>query len=686
MKIVSVLLVLLSVFNEMTPYSYEALPVPSAPAGYHEVYLSHYGRHGSRFDNKAHRLETLMQVFDNASKESVLTAKGDSLYLELQKIYSCASGHYGELLPLGESQHRGIASRMALRFSSLFNSCPGPFPVSSPVVCARSTSYQRCRESMNSFTGQLRSVYPSVQIDTLIGKDNDSILNFYNPARMDKMLLQDKNERLEQALKDCNSYLSLFFTDPATALFCNCSPSEFFDALFFVAGMCANLQMDVNLEKYLPSDLLSILGDVNEAYLFGFCARSTEFGAGRMSSCQTLCDDICSRADSALLGRGPAVDLRFGHDAPLLSLMCRLGVEGLQSRSMNDLDAFSISDFIPMAANLQLIFYRNQSDSDILLLCLVNEKAVKLRGLKARSDYFYSWKDVRERLGLMPVLRVENQSRHVQGIAYDSQEERFYLSFTTRLLICSKYGDILGSIDRIHGHLGALCFEPASRKIYASLECKDDAIGSSISAGLQEEAYSDSRFYIAVFEPDAIVDAASGDYALYEVKEAKKDYDSGNFGCSGIDAICIAEDKLLVAYGIYSDTTRCDNDNQVILRYSLSDLSVPEDKILIATGNTRYGVQNMAWNAQNGRLLLAVYPGQKKEYPNYSFFQVNLESGEVERAWHFPAAATGFCSAGGDLWYVAHREKDKKKEKSCREGARIVLHKWSGEEDAFVIQ
>ena len=46
-------------------------------------------------------------------------------------------------------------------------------------------------------------------------------------------------------------------------------------------------------------------------------------------------------------------------------------------------------------------------------------------------------------------------------------------------------------------------------------------------------------------------------------------------GCSGIDGITVGKmpgtqtDKLslFVAYGIYSDTTRSDNDHQVILRY-----------------------------------------------------------------------------------------------------------------------
>ncbi|MGN1226710.1 MAG: hypothetical protein ACI4TL_05675 [Candidatus Cryptobacteroides sp.] len=674
MKALYILLLAIGgIFNEMTPYHYEHEPLPSPPEGYEEVYLSHYGRHGSRTDNKPYRLESLLQVFENASKEALLTERGDSLYAELLKIYHYVSGHYGELCPLGEEQHSAIASRMALRHPVLFSSAGSRELAarSIPAVSARSTSYQRCRQSMNSFTGQLRCLYPSLPIDTLSGQENNTVLNFYNSKKMDSVLQERKEESLRKALEDSTFYLSQYFCEPYEALSYTCSAIDFLDALYFVAGMCPNLPLKADIQRFIPSGLLRICSEVNRDYLYGFCAWSSEWGLERMASCQRLCDDICLRADAALLGDGSQIDLRFGHDAPLLSLMCRLGVEGLEERSVQDLGDFCISDYIPMAANLQLIFY--SCGEDVLLLCMVNERACKLNGLKAKNGYFYYWKEVRERLSLNPQILIEDQSRHVQGIAWDEEKQRIYLSFTTRLLICDKYGEILSSVDRIHGHLGALCFEPSARKIYASLECKGDEIGSSISKDLKQEGYSDSRFYIAEFDPDAILKGESQEMKLYEVSEAKKDYDSKAFGCSGIDGICIAEDKLLLAYGIYSDTSRVDNDNQVILRYSLSDLNKFEDKLFIPTGNTRYGVQNMAWDASSNKLLIAVYPGEKAAYPNWSFFQVDYTTLKVEKGWHYPAAATGFCKVGDKQWYVAYRLKDKSKDKAHREGASVRL-------------
>lgn len=48
-------------------------------------------------------------------------------------------------------------------------------------------------------------------------------------------------------------------------------------------------------------------------------------------------------------------------------------------------------------------------------------------------------------------------------------------------------GTVIASVDKIHGHLGAITFDPNTRNAYASLELKDDSIGSAISKGLGEK-------------------------------------------------------------------------------------------------------------------------------------------------------------------------------------------------------
>ena len=59
---------------------------------------------------------------------------------------------------------------------------------------------------------------------------------------------------------------------------------------------------------------------------------------------------------------------------------------------------------------------------------------------------------------LPETVLVTGQEQHVQGIAYDSAENCMYMSFTSRFVKTDMQGNILASIDRIQGHLGAMTF------------------------------------------------------------------------------------------------------------------------------------------------------------------------------------------------------------------------------------
>lgn len=58
-------------------------------------------------------------------------------------------------------------------------------------------------------------------------------------------------------------------------------------------------------------------------------------------------------------------------------------------------------------------------------------------------------------------IYVEGAKNHVQGIAYDSSAGNMYFSFTTSFIKTDMEGKVVGSIDRIQGHLGAMTFNPS---------------------------------------------------------------------------------------------------------------------------------------------------------------------------------------------------------------------------------
>lgn len=189
---------------------------------------------------------------------------------------------------------------------------------------------------------------------------------------------------------------------------------------------------------------------------------------------------------------------------------------------------------------------------------------------------------------------------HVQGIAVDLERGYIYFSFTTKLLKMDLEGNLIGSVDGMTGHLGCLTMNPADGRVYGSLEYKDDAIGKGIRRTLDagqvapEDEKDQTGFYVAIFDVDRITRPdmdAEKDRVMTTVyiREAVDDYfataENGGrtvehrFGCSGIDGVTFAPrfgtkeggDYLYVAYGVYGDTLRTDNDYQVLLAYDTKD-------------------------------------------------------------------------------------------------------------------
>ncbi len=307
---------------------------------------------------------------------------------------------------------------------------------------------------------------------------------------------------------------------------------------------------------------------------------------------------------------------------------------------------------------------------------------------------------------------------HIQGIAVDKNRQYMYCSFTTEFVKLDMQGNVIGSVKGFTGHLGCMAYNAENGKVYASLEYKNDAIGRSILNKLGIENDIQNAFYVAIFDVDKI-DHLDMDFTENDVmktvwlREATEDYlatweEDGKrvehrHGASGIDGITFAPAfegegmRLLVAYGIYGDVEREDNDYQVLLSYRPEALVPYEDvlsadhihtsgpekadeKYFVFTGNTNWGVQNAEYDPETGNTFLAVYPGRKEQYPNFKMFAIdgkkaprleklrgykNGEEGKVLSLAETPNGAngiygsyfrygsTGMIALGGGLFYFS---------------------------------
>lgn len=90
--------------------------------------------------------------------------------------------------------------------------------------------------------------------------------------------------------------------------------------------------------------------------------------------------------------------LRFGHDGCIMALLTLMRIDGWTTPVT---DPAKIKDVwqvhrIPMASNMQFVFYRNKKNpDDVLVRVLLNEKELRLPLPGDRAPY-YRWEDFRD--------------------------------------------------------------------------------------------------------------------------------------------------------------------------------------------------------------------------------------------------------------------------------------------------
>lgn len=268
---------------------------------------------------------------------------------------------------------------------------------------------------------------------------------------------------------------------------------------------------------------------------------------------------------------------------------------------------------------------------------------------------------------------------HVQGIAVDTENGYIYYSFTNLLAKYDFNGKLTGTLSGWTGHLGDLDFNPADGKVYGSLEYKEDEAFyiAVIDAKRIDRVGIDARgteVLRAVYLPEVVKDYTAdmdGDGKLDGNVAGTRDH---RYGCSGIDGVGFGPAfghadgprYLTVAYGIYGDTARADNDHQVLLQYDIGDWAkyarplregkplrsgptALQGKYFVRTGNTSYGVQNLSYDETLQRWFMGVYQGKKKSFPNYQLFAVEA------RTQPLMGDLVGVPNAGGDGWEQGQR-------------------------------
>ena len=138
------------------PYPMEAVALTKAPSGYKPFYISHYGRHGSRYYWNSMLYRELDSLLTTAHRRHQLTAEGEAFYTRFMAAKDELNAGVSELSDLGWQQHQFIARTMYNNFPEVFRKGGN--------VLAISSLTGRCVLSMSSFCQELVQCNPKIEI------------------------------------------------------------------------------------------------------------------------------------------------------------------------------------------------------------------------------------------------------------------------------------------------------------------------------------------------------------------------------------------------------------------------------------------------------------------------------------------------------------------------------------------
>ena len=384
-----------------------------APKGYVPFYMSHYGRHGSRWLISTDSYTSVTQPLQKAKKAGKLTPKGEEVLRQVEQFvslpvadYPTLDGKYagaqlrlGDLSTVGERQHHGIGRRMTQHFPEIFKQ-------KDVFIDARSTVVNRCILSMMAECEELAAANPTARIHNDVSEALQYYLNApRSPFLRSKGRLGRELRRTPSKRMTPDRLIGELFSD-AKWVKENIQALSFMYNLFDVVTNMQSHETDIDLFSIYTDD------EIYEQWRMRNIGWYVDYGAAPLTggvmpfTQRNLLRNIIETADTI---RHTQATLRFGHEVCVMPLACLLELDscGVQVSDLDQLDnVWRNYKIFPMACNIQLIFYAPKksltsnlspltSSDDVLVKALLNEREVSMPVATTQYPY-YKWSDLRK--------------------------------------------------------------------------------------------------------------------------------------------------------------------------------------------------------------------------------------------------------------------------------------------------
>ena len=384
------------------------------PKGYEPYYMSHYGRHGSRWLISDGNYSRPIATLETAKEMGKLTSKGEEVLETLKAIYKTSTKRLGDLTTVGERQHHGIGKRMTQNFPEIFKK-------KDVMIDARSTVVTRCILSMIAECEELAAANPTARIHNDVSESLQYYLNQPWEGIVKEMGRNtgDKEDR-DYSIKWTHPerLMKVLFNDQEF-VYNNISAGALMRQLFHVA--CNMQSHDTDLELFslfTDEEIYDQWRQKNIGWYLDY--GPSPVSGGKMPFSQlNLLKNIIETADTVTKTQAT---LRFGHEVCVMPLACLLELDncGMAVDNLDELDKYWRNYRIfPMGCNIQLIFYRPlpfkpkgkgkglPKPGPVLVKALLNERETYLP-IETNQWPYYNWQDLREYY----LKKIEDFSKH----------------------------------------------------------------------------------------------------------------------------------------------------------------------------------------------------------------------------------------------------------------------------------
>ena len=374
-----------------------------APKGYIPYYMSHYGRHGSRWLISKDAYTSVTDPLQKARDYGKLTPRGTEVLAALEQFVSLPKANFpvldgshagaqprlGDLTTVGERQHHGIGRRMVRNFPEIFKH-------KGVTIDARSTTVNRCILSMIAECEELMAANPTARIHNDV---SDALQYYLNAPRTG--LVKAGGRKGREIRKQLGTsvtparLMQTLFNDQRWAAD-SIQGDKLMSNLFEVVTNMQSHDEGSDLYDLFTEEEIYQLWRVRNIGWYVDYGPAPQTQGVMVFSQKNLLRNIIETADTVTQTQAT---LRFGHEVCVLPLACLLELDSCGA-SVSDLDrlddVWRNYRIFPMACNIQLIFYRpKKGHGDTLVKALLNERECSLPVATTQYPY-YRWEDLRQ--------------------------------------------------------------------------------------------------------------------------------------------------------------------------------------------------------------------------------------------------------------------------------------------------